>query len=479
MDDRALVAALVAGDQRGLESAYRTYADRLLTYCRSMLRDADSAADAVHDTFVIASQRAGQLREPDRLRPWLYAIARNECLRQLRGRARQVPVAEVAEMGESEQDPLAGVREAELQELVWAAAEGLNQGDREVFELSVRHDLPAAEVSVLLGISVAHAHARLSRARAQLERALGALLVARTGQGDCPELATLLSGWDGRLTALLRKRVSRHIEMCDSCAERQRRQLRPAALFSAYAAAPWLLLPAELWPRVQRSSFDPQAGSVREAIDLRAGQLGHDGFPRPLDALRRRRTRLAGASAAAVALLVTAGGLLPLVGSAADAPAAAPTVLPTASALAPPATSTGPAATGPSTNVPATTEPANAPPPPPPVAPPAPPGTTAVGGPPAPLTVTAEASLECVRGQYLLSVEAQASAPVVEAVLTVLADSGPPQEHPMVLAGSTATHRVTAEPFRSVSWSVAVTAASGEQAHTDPVAEPLLACPPG
>src|SRR5690606_14590265 len=80
VDDRALVAALVAGDPRGLEGAYRAHADRIYTYCRGVLRDPDAAADAVHDTFVLASQRAHQLRGPARLRSWLYAIARNECL---------------------------------------------------------------------------------------------------------------------------------------------------------------------------------------------------------------------------------------------------------------------------------------------------------------------------------------------------------------------------------------------------------------
>ena len=55
-----------------------------------MLRDRDSAADCVQDAFCIVSTTLGGLREPDKLRPWLYSIVRNEAhkrLRELRARA--------------------------------------------------------------------------------------------------------------------------------------------------------------------------------------------------------------------------------------------------------------------------------------------------------------------------------------------------------------------------------------------------------
>ena len=90
VDDAGIVTALRARDPAGLAAAYDEYADRLVAYCAGMLQDRDAAADAVHDTFVIAFERADQLRDPAKLRSWLYAIARNECLRTLRGRQRTV-----------------------------------------------------------------------------------------------------------------------------------------------------------------------------------------------------------------------------------------------------------------------------------------------------------------------------------------------------------------------------------------------------
>lgn len=81
MRDSEVVASIVAGGADGLAGAYDRYATPLYKYCLSVLGDPAGAADAVQDTFVIAAARVADLREPDCLRAWLYAVARNECQR--------------------------------------------------------------------------------------------------------------------------------------------------------------------------------------------------------------------------------------------------------------------------------------------------------------------------------------------------------------------------------------------------------------
>jgi RNA polymerase sigma factor (sigma-70 family) len=496
VDDQALVAALVAGDPRGLEGAYRAYADRLYTYCRGLLRDPDQAADAVHDTFVLAGQRAGQLRDPERLRPWLYAIARNECLRVLRGQARQAPLPEPDQMTAEAPEPTDILRASELQALVWAASAGLNPGDRDVFELTVRHDLAAAEVGQVLGLSVDHAHARVSRVRAQLERALGALLVARTGRRDCPELAAMLSGWDGRLTALIRKRVSRHVESCDTCQERKRRLLTPAALFSAYASAPFLLVPRELWPRLERTSFEPAFEGMRQAIAGRAGEFQSDtGFPKPLDASRFRVLVATAAALAVLGLIAAGAGALiapdePVAAPAAALPPSGAPLAPLASpaSSAPSAPSPGPSETPSSSpapafvpGVPGQAGPPAAPPvvqpPPPPPPPRTSPATTSTTRPPPPppdpFEVTAIPLLEgCGNDFYTLTVTATANEPLEpqRALLLVTVAGKPLPDVPMTVEGSTATGvtRIPVPDLPLVVWSVVATSMDGDIDETAP-----------
>ena len=77
MDDREIVAAIVAADLAGLAAAYDEHAQSLYGYCRWMLSEPEDAANAVEETFVIAAARLGDLRDPRKLRPWLYAVARD------------------------------------------------------------------------------------------------------------------------------------------------------------------------------------------------------------------------------------------------------------------------------------------------------------------------------------------------------------------------------------------------------------------
>src|SRR5215469_15790046 len=98
MEDPEVVAAIVAGDPAGLAEAYDRYAMPLYSYCRSLLREPADAADAVQDTFLIATAKLGGLRDPGKLRSWLYAVARNECHRRLRSGDATSALDEVADL---------------------------------------------------------------------------------------------------------------------------------------------------------------------------------------------------------------------------------------------------------------------------------------------------------------------------------------------------------------------------------------------
>ena len=221
MHDSEAVAAIAAGDPAGLADAYDRYAGPLYTFCLGILREPADAADVVQDTFVIAVPRMSALRDPERLRSWLYTVARNECLRRLRGRSLQARLEEAPEVTDEGADVEADVEKAELRALVRQALPGVAPAEQEVLELQLRHGLAGGEVASVLGVSRNHAHALMSRARVQLEAALGALVVARSGRRDCPDLDAMLAGWDGQLTVLLRKRVNRHMERCAGCSRRR------------------------------------------------------------------------------------------------------------------------------------------------------------------------------------------------------------------------------------------------------------------
>src|SRR5215208_3014273 len=87
--DAALVRAAGAGDRHAFAVIYDRYADRLHDFCAGMLADRDAAADCVHDAFCTAATCLVDLRDPDKLRAWLYGIARHQALRRIRDRRRE------------------------------------------------------------------------------------------------------------------------------------------------------------------------------------------------------------------------------------------------------------------------------------------------------------------------------------------------------------------------------------------------------
>jgi RNA polymerase sigma factor (sigma-70 family) len=305
VQDGEIVEAITAGDKAGLAAAYDRYAPALYAYCRSLLADPADAADAVQDTFIITAAKVRGLRDPERFRPWLYAVARNECFRQLRALGLSAPLDEVPEATARELGPADGPEREELRALVAAALTGLNPADREVIELSLRHTLDEADLADALGVSRNQAHALVMRARAQFEGSLGVLLVARAGREACPGLDDILAGWNGELTILLRQRVNRHIESCEVCGERRRHELSPAMLLSML---PMVALPAGLREQVFRLIVDrsPAGVGYRDLVIRRAAPFGHSGFPRPIESPRRIYGVRTMAAAASVAILAAA-----------------------------------------------------------------------------------------------------------------------------------------------------------------------------
>ncbi|MFC5731042.1 MULTISPECIES: sigma-70 family RNA polymerase sigma factor [Nocardioides] len=250
--DSELVAGVLAGDRRAFAGVYERYADRLYDFAFSMVRNREEAADCVADSFVVMAEKLDQLRDHSSLRPWLYSVVRNECLRTLRGRARVAHddewLAEMPDLGDGpEQQVEAAAVQHQARDLVWAAVEGLNDRDRALLDLHLRQGLEGAELAAAMDVTPANAYVMLSRARDQVERALGALLIARRGSEDCTTLADLLQDWDGRFSPLIRKRVARHIDGCDVCESRRKVMVSPLALL---AAVPLVAAPAGLRERV-------------------------------------------------------------------------------------------------------------------------------------------------------------------------------------------------------------------------------------
>ena len=248
--DATTVAAYLAGDRSALATIWDRYGDTLYDTAAAMTGNREDAADMVQDVFVLAAEKLGQLRDPTRLKPWLFAILRNEVYRRSRRRSKSV-VTDFSEAGgevmlpptPSETDAVEDAAEFDdLAELLRGAARGLDSRDQLVLELTMRQDLSGNDLADALGVTPQQSYGLVHRMRERTERSLGAYCVARRGRKECEELASILSDWDGEFSVLVRKRVARHVDACSTC-ERTRRRFAPLALIGAapaFAAPPGL-----------------------------------------------------------------------------------------------------------------------------------------------------------------------------------------------------------------------------------------------
>ena len=316
--DADLARAAAAGDRSAFAGIYDRYADRLHDYCVGMLRDRDDAADCVQDAFCTAATRLNQLRDADKLRPWLYAIARNEALRRLRDRRRETVSDDLPETVSQEPGPDTLAARTELADLISDAAGGLSDRDRSILELTYRHGLDGPDLAEALNVSPVNATKMVQRLRDTVERSLGALLVARrirnTGRG-CAELAMVLDGWDGHFTVLIRKRIARHIEACPTCHDDRQHLVSPVALLGATPA----FIPAPGWLRERTlneieltpsTTPIPPGKPAPEAASSGGSGGGATASPAPVvDAGGRRRRRVLMAVGLLAATLIASLGL--------------------------------------------------------------------------------------------------------------------------------------------------------------------------
>jgi RNA polymerase sigma factor (sigma-70 family) len=257
MDDREIVAAIAAGDPDGLADAYGKYAESIYGYCRWILPEPGDAADAVRDTFALAARQLGHLRDPGKVRSWLFSTARSECLRRCRSEISGASEADgfadlgsdvfadlgsadlgsdgFADLGSDGFADLGGAgrrdaERAELRRVIHVTLAKLTPDEREAVQLSLWHDLDDTDLAAVLDVSRPRAYALASNGRRQLEKALGALRIARSGRDSCPELGALLADWDGRLTVPTLNLATLHIDQCEGCTRRRRGRLRPEVL---------------------------------------------------------------------------------------------------------------------------------------------------------------------------------------------------------------------------------------------------------
>ncbi len=236
--DEYLVARLRAGDDAAFEAIYDRYASGLLAFCVHLLGSREAAEDALQLTFVSAFRALRRGESNIALRPWLYTIARNRCLSELRTRCDVVDVDGVV----VDRPFLEGVadqveRREDLREML-QDMQRLPADQRAALVLFELGDHSHEEIAAVLGVRKEKVKALVFQAREALMRG------RRARERPCAEIRERLATLQG--TVLARSMARAHIDRCPSCAAFESEVRRQHAALA-------LLLPVALTSQLKAS----------------------------------------------------------------------------------------------------------------------------------------------------------------------------------------------------------------------------------
>jgi RNA polymerase sigma factor (sigma-70 family) len=215
--DEQLVALFRAGHEEAFRVIHDRYRQRLFAYTRQMLPGRQDAEDALQDVFVRAYSGLRASNRELALRAWLYRVAHNRCVDELRRPAPPAPEA-VQFICAPIQDPIAQADQRESLRRLVTDVRRLPDQQRSALLMRELGGMSYADLAAVLGVSVAAVKSLLVRARIALALAMEA---RDTACADIREELILAHDRRVRPNATAR----RHLRDCAGCCE-FRRELR-------------------------------------------------------------------------------------------------------------------------------------------------------------------------------------------------------------------------------------------------------------
>jgi len=170
-EPQRIARALRRKDPDVIDGLVSQYHYRLLRYLTFLTSRREHAEDLVQETWLRVLERAWQYNGSSRFEPWLFAIARNLAMDDLRKRQRTGSQAE-GEMAEESDSPFRAAARSEDAMRISAALGALEPIYREALLLRFQEDLSLAEIAEVAGAPVATVSSRIQRGLAMLRGGL-------------------------------------------------------------------------------------------------------------------------------------------------------------------------------------------------------------------------------------------------------------------------------------------------------------------
>jgi RNA polymerase sigma-70 factor (ECF subfamily) len=235
----ALAKRARRGDGEAFAELFNAVHQAVLNYVYRIVGDRQAAEDVTQDAFIRAHERISRLGPPWDFKSWVFRIAGNMALDQLRANKRFVDIEEPGEMSgppTTRRPAEKRVQRREARQDVEATLALLPVNFRQALVLREMSGLSYQEVAQVMDVSYDNARQLVHRGRLQFREAHGLRMMANSGAARCQVLDELLSAYlDGELSAERRRVIREHIDTCEHCQETERDLQKVAGLLAGVA----------------------------------------------------------------------------------------------------------------------------------------------------------------------------------------------------------------------------------------------------
>jgi RNA polymerase sigma-70 factor (ECF subfamily) len=173
--ERLTVLLAQQGNREAFSKLVELYDQRLLYFIRRILGSADGVLDILQSVWLTVHRKFGKLRSPDAFRVWLYRIAHDHAISELRRKSRRPLLVEEADTIETVDDASVDESAFEDAELVHVALKSLSVDQRRVLVLRFLEDMTIEEISEVIGCNPGTVKSRLHYAKVALRRRIEGL----------------------------------------------------------------------------------------------------------------------------------------------------------------------------------------------------------------------------------------------------------------------------------------------------------------
>jgi RNA polymerase sigma-70 factor (ECF subfamily) len=169
--ERSLVEQAQRGDREAFTRLAFELSDRLFAVAHRILRDFDSAGDALQVTLLRIWRDLPALRDPSLVEAWAYRVLVRVCHDELRKLRRQAPALHLLAVDGAEEDPAISIADREQLDRAFRT---LSTEQRAAIVLQYYRDLTRSEIAEVLGVPIGTVRSRLHYAKRALRSAIEA-----------------------------------------------------------------------------------------------------------------------------------------------------------------------------------------------------------------------------------------------------------------------------------------------------------------